>query len=180
MHFPGVNKISKAKSPQLLIPVLRRQGLLAARFECAASAVNKVTASYYFSPYGCNLSVFGDSACVGGSESGNQTLLDRIFMKEIVCDSFNSLPPSRDEPCCFFVYGNAGACWPGDTCFSNLRSPALFLTGSGDPLAELAMPLRTELQPAPGSCSTPPAPASRRCPDLLGARLCTAGPASCE
>lgn len=141
MHLPKLNKtkVSKNKNLRLLIPLL---AATAARFACAASAVNKVTASYYFSPYGCNLSVFGDSECVGagrgdtgGSESGNQMLLDRIFMKEIVCDSLNT-PPSQEKPPRFFVYGNAGTLLSGGTPATATprfpHNPGGFLAGFGD------------------------------------------------
>lgn len=73
----------------------------------------------------------------GGSESGNQMLLDHIFMKEIVCDSPNTpRPPPTHKLPGFFVYGNAGTLLPGGHLLPQPptfpHTPGRFLAGLGD------------------------------------------------
>lgn len=56
----------------------------------------------------------GEEGHGGGSESGNQMLLDRIFMKDTVCDSLNAHLPQDKLPD-FFVHGNAATRFSGGT-----------------------------------------------------------------
>lgn len=111
--------------------------------------------------------------CVGaggrGSESGNQMLSDRIFMKEIVGDSLSSLlpPPSSPEKLpSFFVYRNAGTDPPQDTCFPSPWVSCLILHWTWEQACYFLSRKRVfNLLPASGSQPEPSAPVRGRCPD---------------
>lgn len=108
----------------------------------------------------------------GGSESGNQTLSDRIFMKEIVGDSLSSFPPPPSSPKELPSFFCLRKCRRLPTSTHLLPEPLGLLSDSvlvsvtwAHAFNFLSRQSSSNLLPMPGSQPEPSAPDPGRCPD---------------